>query len=148
MAVALRILLGLYILQALVKFAGFFLLPHERRIERIAATYRNQGRFIKAFDTLVLVFLAVLVALLAAVGLEHLSFITGLMVGLTLTQVFFHRFDRPLPPDRAPGPPASPVKTMSYAIQAQPALAWRELILQAALFVWALVMLVTHTASA
>jgi hypothetical protein len=88
--------------------------------------------------------MAVLVALLVAVGLEHLSFITGLLVDLTLTQVLFHRFTRPLTPDRAPPAPATPIKTMSYAIQAHPQLAWRDMILQGALLAWALFILITQ----
>jgi hypothetical protein len=144
MAIALKILLGLYILQALIKFINFFAIPYPARIKRIAAAYSNQGRFIKVFDDVLLVLMAVLVALLAAVGLEHLSFITGLLVGLTLTQVLFHRFSQPLAPDREPASPVTPIKMMSYAIQAKPRLAWRELIIQSALFVWALVALITQ----
>ena len=33
---------------------------------------------------------------------------------------------------------------MSYAIQATPGLAWREILLMTALFGWALIMLLTH----
>jgi hypothetical protein len=33
---------------------------------------------------------------------------------------------------------------MSYAIQAHPGLAWREIIVMAVLFVWALYQLITH----
>lgn len=64
------------------------------------------------------------------------------MVGLTLTQLFFHRFYRPLEPDQEPLPPASPIKTMSYAIQARPGLARRGRVIQSALLGWALVMLI------
>ncbi|MFC7722408.1 hypothetical protein [Nonomuraea recticatena] len=100
MALALKILLGLYILQALIKFINLFAIPYDIRIERIAAYHHSQAS--KVFDHILLTLMAVLVALLAAVGLEHLSFITGLLVGLTLTQVLFHRFTQPLAPDRAP----------------------------------------------
>jgi hypothetical protein len=147
MTVALRILLALYILQALAKFTAWLVVPYERRIKQMARNYSKGGRLIEASDYIVLALQAVLVALLAAgPGLEHLSFITGLMVGLTLTQLFFHRFNQPLPPDRAPDPPASPIKTMSYAIQANPALARSQIILQTALFAWALFMLATQPA--
>ncbi|WP_220449277.1 hypothetical protein, partial [Nonomuraea mesophila] len=61
-----------------------------------------------------------------------------------LTQLFFHRFNRPLEPDKAPSPPASPIKSMSYAIQAGPVLAWRELLVQTVLLVWVLYMLITQ----
>ncbi|TDD05387.1 hypothetical protein E1292_17125 [Nonomuraea deserti] len=144
MVIALKILLGLYTLQALVKFANMFAVPYTVRIKRIAAMYSGNGRSIRIFDDVLLALMVVLVALQAAVGLEHLSFTTGLLVGLTLTQLFFHRFNRPLEPDRAPSPPASPIKSMSYAIQASPVLAWRELLVQAVLFVWVLYMLITQ----
>ncbi|MBB3724539.1 hypothetical protein [Nonomuraea dietziae] len=142
MALALKILLGLYILQALIKFINLFAIPYDVRIKRIAAYHRSQAS--KVFDHILLTLMAVLVALLATVGLEHLSFITGLLVGLTLTQVLFHRFTQPLPPDRTPPPPGTPITTMSYAIQANPRLAWRELVIQTALFAWALVALITQ----
>ena len=71
--------------------------------------------------------------------MQELSFITGLIVGMLIIQIFFHRFSKPLPPERAPAEsPSPPRKLMSYAIQADPALAWREIILMTALFVWAL----------
>ena len=44
---------------------------------------------------------------------------------------------QPLPAGQAPEPEASPRKVMSYAIQARPALAWREIALMTALFGWA-----------
>ena len=141
MELALRILLGLYILQALVKFVNLFAIPYPVRIKRIAATH--QGRFLKTFDNVLLAFIAALFALQVLVGLQPLSFITGLMVGLTLTQLLFHRFDQPLSDAESPPAPASPVKTVSYAIQARPALAWREITVQAALFAWALFALAT-----
>jgi hypothetical protein len=141
--VALKILLGLYILQALIKFVSLFAVPYPTRIKRIAAVHADGG-FLRWFDDILLVLMIVLVALLATVGLEHLSFATGLLVGLTLTQVFFHRFTRPLAPDREPPPPLTPIKTMSYAIQAHPRLAGRDILLQAALLIWALFMLITQ----
>ncbi|WP_424532603.1 hypothetical protein ACOZ38_20130 [Sphaerisporangium viridialbum] len=143
MEITLKILLGLYILQALIKFVTLLTVPYATRIKRIAAVHDGRG-FLRWFDDILLLLMIVMVALLAAVGLEHLSFITGLLVGLTLTQVLFHRFTRPLAPDRAPPPPITPIKTMSYAIQAEPRLAWRDIILQGALLVWALVMLITQ----
>ncbi|SEH00846.1 hypothetical protein SAMN05444920_11835 [Nonomuraea solani] len=143
MEVALKILLGLYILQALIKFVSLFAVPYPTRIKRIAAVHAGGG-FLRWFDDILLVLMIVLVALLAAVGLEHLSFTTGLLVGLTLTQVFFHRFIRPLAPGRVPPPPLTPIKTMSYAIQAHPRLAGRDILLQAALLIWALFMLIAQ----
>ncbi|MFI6541140.1 hypothetical protein ACIBHY_52425 [Nonomuraea sp. NPDC050547] len=82
--------------------------------------------------------------MLAVVGPEHLSFTTGLLVGLTLIQVLFHRFTHPLPPDREPPPPVTPIKTLSYAIQADPRPARRDILLQGALPTRALLMLITQ----
>jgi hypothetical protein len=49
-----------------------------------------------------------------------------------------------LPTERMPETPTPPNKLMSYAIQANPTLAWREILLMTALFVWAVAMLVGH----
>jgi hypothetical protein len=76
--------------------------------------------------------------------MQYLSFITGLVVGMLTIQIFFHRFNRVLPDERTPETHAPPNKLMSYAIQAQPALAWREIILMTALFGWSLAILLTH----
>ncbi|MFF5211054.1 hypothetical protein [Streptosporangium sp. NPDC000396] len=114
-----EILFGLYILRTLIKFVTLFAVPYSTRIKHIAAVHEG-GAFLRWFDNILVLLMIILVALLAAVGLEHLSFTTGLLVGLTLTQVFFHRFTRPLAPNREPPP------------------------LQGALLVWALFMLITQ----
>ena len=76
--------------------------------------------------------------------MHELSFIAGLIVGVLVIQIFFHRFSEPLPEDKAPESSAPPRKIMSYAIQAHPALAWREIVLMTALFCWALWALIAH----
>lgn len=136
MSVVLAILLLAVCLQGLVKFALGFLVPYSTRIRRIAAYYERGGRVIAVYDNVTLVVLVGLVALLAISGMDHLSFVTGLVVGMLVIQVFFHRFHEPLPADRAPAAPAPPVKVMSYAIQAKPELAWREIAVMIVLFVW------------
>jgi hypothetical protein len=83
-------------------------------------------------------------ALLFVSGVDYLSFATGLLVGMTIIQVYFHRFSAVLPSDKSPDPPVSAIKLMSYAIQADPGKAWRELTLMTVLLVWVLYMLVTH----
>lgn len=135
---SLKILLSLYILYALLKFFDFFFQNYDIRIEKIRAAYRDGGRMIAIFDNVVLVLMAVFVGLLFASGIEYLSFATGLLVGMTLIQVYFHRFSDPLPPDKSPEPPVSAIKLMSYAIQANPGKAWRELVFMTLLFVSAL----------
>lgn len=72
------------------------------------------------------------------------SFLTGLFVRISLIQVYFHRFIRPLPEDKMPESPLPPIKLMSYAVQAQPGLAWREYVLVAAAAIWGLYVLVVH----
>ncbi len=141
MRLALKILLTVYMLYALVKFFDFFFAGYERRMESIRAAYRDDARGIRMFDTAVLILVLIFVALLFASGAEYVSFTAGLLIGMTLIQVYFHRFSAPLPPDRSPEPPVSPIKLMSYGIQAEPGRAWRELAIMTALFLWSLLML-------
>ncbi len=140
----LKILLTLYIVYALVKFFDFFYLKYERRIKGIRASYNEGGRAIKLFDNTILAVMLVFVGLLFISGVEYLSFTTGLLVGMTIIQVYFHRFIDPLPSDKSPEPPVSAIKLMSYSIQANPGKAWRELIFMTLLLVWALYMLFTR----
>jgi hypothetical protein len=141
---ALQILLIAFCVQGLVKFAVGFLVPYPTRIRRIAAYYDRGGRIISIYDTVTLLIIVALVVLLLLTQMQYLSFITGLVVGMLIIQIFFHRFNRALPAERMPESPTPPNKLMSYAIQATPALAWREIVLMTALFMWALVMLVAH----
>ena len=142
MSVALTVLLIAFCLQGLVKFAVGFAVPYRTRITRIAAYYRRDGRVIGIYDTVTLVIIVALVVLLFLTDMQPVSFITGLVVGMLIIQIFFHRFSEPLAAERAPEPEAAPRKIMSYAIQARPALAWREIALMTALFGWALYELV------
>jgi hypothetical protein len=140
---ALQILLTLYVLQALLKLAGHFLVNYQTRRKRIDATYK--GRQIAVYDDVVLALMLVFLGLLFASGeMEGLSFVTGLVVGMTLIQTYFHRFNVPLPPDKAPDAPVIPIKLMSFAIQANPRRAWREYLFMTVLLVWALYALVTQ----
>jgi hypothetical protein len=142
MSLALTLMLIAFCLQGLVKFAVGFLVPYQSRIAKIATYYRRDGRIISIYDTVTLVIMVTLVALLLLTDMQHTSFITGLVVGMLTIQLFFHRFSRPLPADKAPEPEAPPRKIMSYAIQAAPALAWREIAFMTVLFLWRLYMLI------
>jgi hypothetical protein len=144
MSVALTIVLIAFCLQGLVKFAVGFLVPYDTRIKRISSYYERDGRVISIYDSVTLVIIVALVILLFLVDMQELSFITGLVVGMLIIQIFFHRFDKPISPERAPESGAPPRKVMSYAIQARPDLAWREIVVMAALFLWALYSLVAH----
>lgn len=145
MELALVILLLLVTVQSLAKFGMWMVAPYETRIARIASYYAGGPRKLAIADGVLLALSIALVLLLFATDMRYLSFVTGLTVGMTLIQLFFHRFNRPLPPKKSPeDSPAPPIKLMSYAIQAQPALAWREMTVITALSVWAIYMLVSR----
>ncbi len=142
MSVVLTILLIAFCIQGLLKFVVGFLVRYRTRIARIATYYERDGRIISIYDTVTLVIITALVVLLFLTEMQELSFITGLVVGMLIIQIFFHRFDKPLALEQSPESGAPPRKIMSYAIQANPGLAWREIILMTALFAWALYALV------
>src|SRR4051794_4351863 len=139
---ALKALLALYILQSLHKFFEFFYVSYDRRIARIRAVYAANG--VSVFDTIALIVVVVLLALQFIAGVEYLSFTTGLLVGMTLIQLYFHRFNQPLTADQCPDPPIYPIKLLSYAIQAMPGRPWREMTMMTILLCWALYMLLTE----
>jgi hypothetical protein len=141
-SVTLSILLLAFCVQGLVKFAVGFLVPYPTRIRRIASYYERGGRILSIYDTVTLIIIVTLVVLLFLTGIHELSFITGLVVGMLVIQIFFHRFSEPLAENEAPESSAPPRKVMSYAIQANPRLAWREILFMTALFAWALYVLV------
>jgi hypothetical protein len=143
-AVALKVFLALYSLYGLAKFVAFFARSDARKKRWLRRVYRNNARAVRTFDTVILIAMAGVVVLQFAVGVEYLSFTSGLLVGMTLTQVYFHRFADPLPPEWTPEPPVTPLKLVAHAIQAMPAKAWRETAFITVLLVWALVMLATH----
>jgi hypothetical protein len=142
MSIALTIVLIAFCIQGLVKFAVGFLVPYRTRIARIAGYYEHDGRIISIYDSVTLVIIVALVVLLILTDMEELSFITGLVVGMLLIQIFFHRFDKPLDPEQAPESGSPPRKIISFAIQADPARAWREIAVMTVLFGWALYVLV------
>lgn len=65
----------------------------------------------------------------------------GLWIRATLIQLYFHRFHEPVAADRAAPPQTSPLKEMSYAIQASPWHPWPEMAVLAVLVVWNLILL-------
>jgi hypothetical protein len=147
-ALILKGLLALYAAYALLKFFDFFFVSRERRMVSIQRGYENDGRGIRVYDAVMLVFSIVLVMLQLWVGLDGLSFLTGLLVGMTLIQVYFHRFNRPLPTEERPAEPLSAIKLMSWSIQANPGLAWREIALMTVLLVGSLVLVFAPHAAA
>ncbi len=140
--IVLKILLALYILSSLLKFCVHFFVQYETRIKKIEGNYGQSGRKLKLFDNITLAVAIVLVLLLFISGeMEYLSFTNGFVVGMTVLQIYFHRFREPLPPNKALDLQSSPIKYISYAIQEKPGRAWREYLIMAVLLVWSLYML-------
>ncbi|WP_395644808.1 hypothetical protein [Terricaulis sp.] len=116
----LQILTAVLGLHAVLKFL-FFFLPYRMRRAQLDRQYGEKQSATQLSDIVLLsICIGVGGAILFLNG-DAPSFLGGLWVGGTLIQVFFHRFHAPLAPERAPGPVASPIKAMSYAIQDQPA---------------------------
>lgn len=140
----LKILMALFCAQALVKFYVFFFVNYKRRRKQLDKSYGNKSSATKITDYVLLSISALLVTLLFfSKNLEYLSFITGLYVGATLIQLYFHQFSEPLSKEKSPSEPISPIKIMSYAIQAYPKRPWKELLFLTILFLWGLYMLLT-----
>ena len=137
-AKVLAILLAIYSVHALAKFGFFFVLNYRSRRKALDRAYAGKASATKTADAVLLVFAIVLAGLLGIRGADHVSFLTGLLVGMTLIQIYFHQFSAPLSNDEAPEPPSSPIKIMSYAIQAKPSRPWKELVVIACLLVWSL----------
>ena len=140
----LRVVIGVLMLQALVKFAVFFLVPYATRRRMLDSQYGTKNSATNVSDILLLTIVIVLVALLFASGrTEYVSFAVGLWAGMTLIQTYFHEFSEPLGPDQLPRQGTiSPIKMISYAIQAAPGRAWRQLTIITILAVWVLYRLV------
>lgn len=142
--VILEILMTLFCLQVIIKFIVFFFVGYQKRRKQLDKSYGEKLSATKLFDNVILVILVLLVVLLfASNSMSYLSFITGVFIGATLIQVYFHRFSKTLPADKTPPPPVSPIKLMSYAIQAFPKRPWRELIFLLLIFGWGLYMLLS-----
>ena len=136
-ATAVVVVLGLHIV---TKFA-FFALPYPRRRALLDKQYGDKASATTTSDRVLMLFTAALAALLLWRGIEAVSFLGGLWIGATLIQLYFHRFHRPVPPERAAPPPTSPLKEMSYAIQDAPWRPWPQLLMLTVLVVFSLAVL-------
>jgi hypothetical protein len=132
-------LLGVHVI---VKFA-FFALPYRRRRAALDKSYGAKPSATTASDWIVLGFTVVVAGLLLWRGVDAVSFLGGLWIGATLIQLYFHRFHAPVEPDHAAPPETSPLKDMSYAIQAEPWRPWPQMLVLAILVVWCLALIVT-----
>jgi hypothetical protein len=137
-----ELLVALLGVHALVKFAFFFVLPYRRRRAALDRAYGDRPTATRVSDRVLMGIAIGLAALLLRRGAEPVGLLGGFWIGATLVQLYFHRFHEPLTPEEAPPPVVSPIKTMSYAIQAAPGRPWRELLVMTALVVWALVRIV------
>lgn len=129
--------LGIHII---AKFA-FFALPYRRRRAMLDKQYGDKPSATTVSDWVLMAFTVALAALLLWRGVQAASFLGGLWIGATLIQLYFHRFHRPVAPDRAAPPQTSPLKEMSYAIQDAPWRPWPQLLTLTVLVVFGLVLM-------
>ena len=142
---ALKILLVFFVVYSLIKFMFFFFVKYDTRRKLLDSAYKGKTSGSKIQDIFFLAIILILLGLLFVSGeMEYISFITGLLVGMVLIQLYFHSFSQTLTAEKSPESPLSAIKMMSYAIEDKPALAWKELIIMAVLFVWAIYMLLTQ----
>lgn len=142
----LEMLLTLFCLQVIIKSYVFFFVKYDIRKRQLDKSYENKLSATKTTDYVLLAICALLVTLLFfSENLEYLSFIAGLYIGATLIQLYFHHYSNklPLPEDKAPTEPLSPIKLVSYSIQAFPKRPWKELLFLTILFSWGLYMLLS-----
>jgi len=88
----------------------------------------NKPYATSASDVVLLVVVAAIATLIVWRGIESVSFLAGLWIGATLIQLYFHQFHTPVPTDRAAPAERSPLKEMSYAIQANPWRPWPQML--------------------
>jgi hypothetical protein len=141
----LKILLIFFVVYSLIKFFVFFFVKYDTRRKLLDSSYNGKTTATKISDIFLLSMVLLLLIFLYLSGrTEYLSFTTGLLVGMVLIQLYFHSFSEPLKPEQSPEPPVSPIKLMSYGIEASPGRAWRELLIMTVIFIWALYMLLTQ----
>ncbi|MGB9980404.1 hypothetical protein [Methanobacterium sp.] len=142
---ALKILLVFFVVYSLIKFFFFFFVKYETRRKLLDNAYTGKMGATKIQDLFFLIIILIIIGLLfISGGMEYISFVSGLLAGMILIQLYFHSFSKQLPAEKSPEPPVSAIKMMSYAIEANPGLAWKELVIMTVLFIWALYMLLTQ----
>ena len=141
----LNILLIFFVVYSLIKFFVFFFVKYDTRRKLLDSSYNGKTTATKISDIFLLSMVMLLLIFLFLSGrTDYLSFTTGLLVGMVLIQLYFHSFSEPLKPEQSPESPVSPIKIMSYGIEASPGKAWRELLIMTVIFIWALYMLLTQ----
>ena len=141
----LKILLIFFVVYSLIKFFVFFFVKYDTRRKLLDSSYNGKSSATKISDIFLLSIVLLLIIFLYLSGrTEYLSFTTGLLVGMVLIQLYFHSFSELLKPEQSPEPPVSPIKIMSYGMEAIPGKAWKELLIMTMIFIWALYMLLTQ----
>lgn len=120
---------------ALAKFAFFFVLNYATRRKMLEKAYNGRAYATGWSDIVLLAITVIMSAALLARGAEPIGFLGGLLAGATLIQLYFHAFHVPVSSELEAPQPRSPLKIMSYAIQAEPGRPWKELIVFATLVV-------------
>jgi hypothetical protein len=139
----LKILLLILSIHAVLKPLFFYILKYDVRRKQLDKSYGNKASATTIFDNVILIIMLVIVILLfLSHSMAYLSFLAGLYIGATLIQTYFHAFSKPLPEDKAPKAPVSPIKMMSYAIQANPEKPWKQLLFISILFLWGIYMII------
>ena len=128
--------LALYSLYSVVKFAFFFLISYKQRRNALDRAYRGRACATRKSDIGLLLFAVLLAVAVELRGSEPVSFLAGLLIGMTLIQLYFHRFSEPLAARHSPPEPHSPIKWISYAIQAAPVRPWKEMLVITILLLW------------
>jgi hypothetical protein len=139
-----KVVVALLGLHAMLKFATFFVVPYKIRRAALDRAYGNRASATQASDVVLLAVAVLVFVMVLWRGLEPTSFLAGLWIGATAVQVYFHRFHRVLAPEQSPPPIVSPIKMMSYAIQAAPMRGASEMLLLSVMIVWCIALMARH----
>lgn len=123
---------GVYVL---VKFSVFFILSYATRRKMLDRAYAGRAYATDRSDVVLLAITVVMSFALLALGAEPISFLAGLLAGATLIQLYFHAFHVPVAREYEAPEPRSPLKIMSYAIQAEPRRPWKVLVVYSILVI-------------
>jgi len=132
---AINVFVALFGLYALTKFVFFFVLGYATRRKALDKAYAGRAYATGGSDIALLAISVVMSIALLARGAEPITFLGGLLAGGTLIQLYFHAFHAPVSGEHEAPEPRSPLKIMSYAIQAEPWRPWKELLAYAALVI-------------
>ena len=91
----LKILLIFFVVYSLIKFFVFFFVKYDTRRKLLDSSYNGKITATKISDIFLLSMVLLLLIFLYLSGrTEYLSFTTGLLVGMVLIQLYFHKIGR------------------------------------------------------